>query len=297
MLSVLIPTYNYNTFPLAEAICEQALALKIPFEILVLDDASTDINSIQKNAKINELEFGQYTVNPENIGRAANRNLLAQKAQYPWLLFLDCDTLPVHNQFVSEYADYCQKDIIDACFGGLAYLEEPPEKEEVLRWMYGKDREALSLERRKKNPYQSSLVSNFLIRKELVERFPFRSEIKKYGFEDFVFLSELKKNKVNIEQIDNRVYHLNYEKSTEFLAKHILALDHLYALINQGMIDPNETTIGQWSERIKKYKLNSIVSAFHWFCGGAIKKNLLSAKPSLLLFDLYKLGYFCSIKN
>ena len=40
MLSILIPTYNYNVFPLAQSIHKQCSDIDIDFEIIVLDDAS-----------------------------------------------------------------------------------------------------------------------------------------------------------------------------------------------------------------------------------------------------------------
>ena len=40
MMSILIPTYNYNAFPLVKAIYEQAQNIDIPFEIICRDDGS-----------------------------------------------------------------------------------------------------------------------------------------------------------------------------------------------------------------------------------------------------------------
>ncbi len=53
MLSILIPTYNYNTFSLVEELTNQAIATGISFEIIVLDDGSTDQISLKENSKIN----------------------------------------------------------------------------------------------------------------------------------------------------------------------------------------------------------------------------------------------------
>ena len=41
-LSILIPTYNYAAYSLAETLSRQAGRLSIPCEIIVADDASTD---------------------------------------------------------------------------------------------------------------------------------------------------------------------------------------------------------------------------------------------------------------
>ena len=50
MLSILIPTYNYSVFPLVLELKNQADLLAIPYEVLVLDDASTLF--LNENSKI-----------------------------------------------------------------------------------------------------------------------------------------------------------------------------------------------------------------------------------------------------
>ena len=42
MLSILIPIYNYNVYPLVEELHKQCIECKIDFEIICIDDASTD---------------------------------------------------------------------------------------------------------------------------------------------------------------------------------------------------------------------------------------------------------------
>mgnify|MGYP000232582310 CR=1 FL=1 len=73
------------------------------FEILVLDDASTDKQCSSENKKINALDHCSYLENEKNIGRTATRNILAKKAKYDWLLFLDADVIPL-NTAISNVA-------------------------------------------------------------------------------------------------------------------------------------------------------------------------------------------------
>ena len=40
MISILIPCFNYNAYPLVSAIEKQALMLNINFEIICIDDGS-----------------------------------------------------------------------------------------------------------------------------------------------------------------------------------------------------------------------------------------------------------------
>ena len=98
MLSILIPTYNYNTLLLVKTLQQQAIKSKISFEIIVLDDASSDTQSSIENNKINTLEHCTYIESEKNLGRTATRNILAHKAKFNWLLFLDADVIPLNHE-------------------------------------------------------------------------------------------------------------------------------------------------------------------------------------------------------
>ena len=101
MLSILIPVYDYNAFPLAAELHQQCIALHIPFEILCQDDASTTY--ITENQTINTLENGTFSSNVFNLGRGRNCNALAKKAAFDWLLILDCDTFPKDADFIKNF--------------------------------------------------------------------------------------------------------------------------------------------------------------------------------------------------
>ena len=104
MLSILIPTYNYNTLLLVKTLQQQAIESKVVFEILALDDASTDKQCSVENKKINALDHCSFLENEKNIGRTATRNILAKKAKYDWLLFLDADVIPLNHDYIETYA-------------------------------------------------------------------------------------------------------------------------------------------------------------------------------------------------
>ena len=157
MLSILIPTYNYNVYNLVATLYKQLEKTGMIFEIICLDDASTTI--FLENEKINSLVHCSYKKLETNIGRSRIRNLLAKKAKYDWLLFLDADVLPKNDDFILKYIEHIHTDekIVN---GGLLYVKEKPEKGKLLRWIYGKNREALTFKVRQKIPYQSFLTLN-----------------------------------------------------------------------------------------------------------------------------------------
>ena len=296
MLSILIPTYNYNVFPLVLELHNQCENCGIEFEIIVLDDASTDESTTSLNQKINELSFSNYLVNASNLGRSENRNALISKAKFDWILFLDCDTFPTNTFFIANYLEAIQEST-QAVFGGLAYKNEKPTKAEMLRWVYGQKREAQSLEKRKLNPYKSALVSNILLHRNNLNQQSFDKQIENYGFEDFVFINELKQKNIPITHIENPVYHLNLETSTVFLSKQRDAIVNLIFLLDKKIILPDDTTLGKTYFRIKRFHLDKVMLFFFKISHSVLLKNLTSATPSLFAFDLYKLGYFCKIKN
>jgi len=294
MLSILIPVYNYNIFTLVETLYKQTLECNIPFEIICLDDASQDF--IIENQRINQFNNSSFSILEKNIGRSAIRNLLAQKAVFENLLFLDADTFPVHNQFISNYIEAIKKNV-KVVFGGILYENKKPAKELLLRWIYGGKREALSLADRIQNPSDFALVSNLLIRKEIVVRFPFDETLTKYGYEDLLFFSVLKSNLIAITHIDNPVFHLNLETSALFLSKTKTALQNLVFLDASNKISKKESKIIASFEFLKKFKLISVFNFVFRKLETKIERNLVSEKPSLFLFDIYKLGFYCFLKS
>lgn len=293
MLSILIPTYNYNVYPLVLELHKQCLECQIEFEILVQDDASKSELNLE-NEKINLLSNCHFFCNQTNLGRGENRNSLANRAHHNWFLFLDCDTFPTDSNFIKNYIEVIVQSKSNVIYGGLAYKNEKPKKDEMLRWVYGKKREAKSIEDRKRNP-SFALTSNLAILNEVFFKIKFDSSIKNYGYEDLIFISELEKNNIQIEQIDNCVYHLNIEKSEHFIEKTEIALQTLHT-ISKNDLYKIETQVTKYYSQIKQYKIDLFFLFFFRKFKKLLKKNLLSNNPSLLVFDLYKLGYYCSLK-
>lgn len=297
MLSILIPTYNYNTVALVTELSKQAKIEDILFEILVSDDASNNLEIIEINKTINSLENCHYFINDQNLGRGININTLVKKATYPWVLIMDCDTMPKNSFFIKNYLKAIQKSDKKAFFGGIAYKKDKPKNDEMLRWIYGMKREEIGIEKRKKNPYESTLTSNIALEKELLIHYPFHQDIRKYGFEDLVFLLNLKENNIEIEHIENATYHLNIEKSITFIEKYHSSLNNLHFLIKNKIIKPNDTHLSKIHSKMVPYKFDKIYSLFYTVFKSFFKKNLLSKNPSLFVFDLYKLGYYCNLKK
>jgi cellulose synthase/poly-beta-1,6-N-acetylglucosamine synthase-like glycosyltransferase len=294
MLSILIPTYNYNVVPLVLELQKQCLDCNINFEILVFDDNSKLF--LDENQQINSLENCRFSKNNSNLGRGKNINFLTENAQFEWLLIMDCDTFPTHNNFIQKYISEIDENG-EVVFGGIEYQKEKPTNDQLLRWFYGNVRESLSVEKRNRNPNGNALTSNILIQKKLFLSNKFDESITKYGYEDLVFLSDLKKKGIVVKHIDNTTYHLGLETSQLFLEKTKIALGNLKSIAKTNPLDSSESKILKIYIFLKKIYLACLISYLFKKTERKIEQNLLSQKPSLLLFDWYKLGYFCSLKN
>jgi hypothetical protein len=219
------------------------------------------------------------------------------KAKYSWLLFLDCDTFPQHKNFIKKYLESTTNIHTDAVYGGIAYHRQKPNSEEMLRWVYGKKREEIVLERRIQHPFKHSLISNFLVRKVIIEKFPFDTNLFQYGYEDIVLIQELEKNSITIHQIENPAYHLQLENSAVFLEKTKHSLSNLKLLIDRKVFTDDNTSLVKTYQLISKMGLRRFVAFLFKNAEGFLTKNLLSKSPSLTLFLLYKLGYFCKLNS
>ncbi len=294
MLSILIPTYNYSIFNLVSILNEQCLKLKIKFEIIVLDDAS-ELFHIENN-EVNKLENCTYAILEKNSGRSSIRNLLAQKASFENLLFLDADTVPASENFVSNYISYInlEEKIV---YGGIQYQKDKPEENKILRWVYGNSREALSVYERNKNPYLSFLTLNFLIKKSVFEKVTFNENIPNLRHEDTLFSFDLMKKNIKIEHIDNPIVHLGIEFTATFIKKSEEATENLNFLINNNLIDYKYVKLSKLFYWLKKFRLKFIISFLFQNYREKLLKNSYSAKPSLFLFDLYRIGYFCNLNS
>lgn len=294
MLSILIPTYNYNVVPLVLELQKQCLECEITFEILVFDDSSKLF--FEENQQINSFENCRFSKNNSNLGRGKNINFLAESARFDWLLIMDCDTFPTQNNYIQKYISKINENE-KVVFGGIQYKKEKPKKDQLLRWIYGNSRESLSVEKRNSNPNENALTSNLLIEKEVFLSNPFDKSITNYGYEDLVFLSELKEKGVLVTHIDNPTFHLGLETSQEFLEKTRIALTNLKSIAKTNPTASSESKILKIYNILNKINLASLISYLFKITERKIAKNLLSQKPSLLLFDLYKLGYYCRIKS
>ena len=293
MLSILIPTYNYNVYSLVTELKSQADALGIAYEILVQDDASTFF--LKENTEINLLQHCSYTVNHENLGRGNNINLLNNRAKFDYVLIMEADAFPEKKDYLQHLIASINPET-QVLFGGVTYPNKKPEKDKLLRWKYGNERESIPLSERLKNPYHFVFTWNLLLKKELLSNYHFLHNVKDYGYEDVVFIKQLKENNIPVQHIENRLVHFNTETSLTFIGKTEKAITTLNQLIEDKKLDLKDTKIGKAYRIIQFWQLDIIIRFMFKRLSKQMIANLTSSNPSLIVLDLYKLYIFLNRK-
>ncbi len=295
MISILIPVYNYKIQPLVEVIHAQLSNMNIAFEIICVNDASTKY--VEENEVINQLQNTSFYSLTKNVGRSKIRNLLVQKSTFDWLLFLDADVMPENSNFIENYLNCINESSFDVYCGGVIYEEKKPEDTKLLRWVYGKNREQVVVETRVEHPYQNFLGANFLIHKEVFKTIKFNETIIKYGYEDVLFVQDLKTALINITHINNAVFHLGLEDNLVFLEKTKEAITNLKMLISNNVVKGENIKILGVYKALKRCRISFLFSSMYKLFNKLFEVNLRGKHPSLIVFDLYKLSYFCFLKG
>ncbi len=291
MLTICIPIYNLNTTKLIEDLSLQARKQKIVYEIIIIDDCSLEKYKIQ-----NELVAKQYTYIElsKNIGRAKIRNKFLEFANYNNLLFLDCDSTIISNNYIATYV----KEILKTpnyhlFFGGSIYQKTKPARNKRLRWKYGVFKESQPIEIRKRTPNKSFMTNNFLINKKVFEKVRFDERITKYGHEDTLFGYTLKKYNYKVKHIDNSVLNENLEDNYVYLNKIETSTKNLIAILNYVDNDSDlikNVSLLKFYNKMQKKKLLPVLNVLFILTKPTLKLSFIKGFINLKLFDFYKLG-------
>tara|TARA_B100000965_G_C19598706_1_gene761468 strand:+ start:3146 stop:4033 length:888 start_codon:yes stop_codon:yes gene_type:complete len=293
LISICIPIYNFNVVDLIITIIKQGEKSKKPYEVICIDDGSNK-ETLKLNAEINSHKAVKYLILKRNIGRSKIRNLFLENANYENLLFIDCDCSIQSEKFLENYFEQLDNAVV---YGGRKHHENPPKnKNKKLRWLYGIKKEDQNFNFRIKNPYHCFRSNNFLIKRTIFSRIKFNEKIETYGHEDTLLSLELKKNKVAIFQINNPVFHEGIEDSSVFLEKTKSAIKNLVLLEKKNLYSSSIKLIKTY-HLINKLKLTWLVFPLSKTILKILERQLLSSRPSLKIFDLYKLIYFLREKQ
>ena len=284
-LSILIPCYNWDVQSLINhlhSLCVNSQKLN-KFEIICIDDASKDCFA---NNKISELHNVTYRKLNKNIGRSKIRNLMAHKAQYEWLLFIDADSEIYNSFFINKYLNAISKPIDPKTlyYGSTMYNEKQPNKEKILHWKYGKKVES----KRKKHIFSSH---HFLIQRKLFSKeynIKFNETITSYGYEDTFFVND---NTLKTIYIDNPLYHIGLKDTDKFISDTEHALHNLIRYSKLKKIT-KQIKIIKIANLLSNFNIEKVIITMFKIFKPLILKNLYSKNPLIICIQFYKLGYF-----
>lgn len=301
-LSILLPSYNNVCVSLVQALQRQADALRgkldkpFRYEIIVADDGSTDAACIDANRVIGDMLHCRYLRMEHNVGRAQIRNVLISESCGDYVLLIDSDLFLCDDNYLYRYAT----SAADVVYGGtriggegLVMVDNGANTEHLkgnLRYIYEKKAEpSHRAVFRQLRPNQEISVCNLYARRDIMEAHPFDSRFKAYGYEDVLFGKRLAESGIEVTHIDNPVLINEFEPNSVFVKKTeeaILTLCRFEQdLEGYSNLKTKVTTLG-------RYIPLSLFQLWHRIMKNKEKRNLTGSKPSLLLFKLYKLGFF-----
>lgn len=301
-LSILLPSYNNVCVSLVQALQRQADALRgkldkpFRYEIIVADDGSTDAACIDANRVIGDMLHCRYLRMEQNVGRAQIRNVLISESSGDYVLLIDSDLFLCDDNYLYKYAT----STADVVYGGtriggegFAMVDNEANTEHLkgnLRYIYEKKAEpSHRAVFRQLRPNQEISVCNLYARRDIMEAHPFDSRFKAYGYEDVLFGKRLAESGIEVTHIDNPVLINEFEPNSVFVKKTeeaILTLCRFEQdLEGYSNLKTKVTTLG-------RYIPLSLFRLWHRIMKNKEKRNLTGSKPSLLLFKLYKLGFF-----
>lgn len=301
-LSILLPSYNNVCVSLVQVLQRQADALRgkldkpFRYEIIVADDCSTDAACIDANRVIGDMLHCRYLRMEQNVGRAQIRNVLISESRGDYVLLIDSDLFLCDDNYLYKYAT----STADVVYGGtriggegLAMVDDEANTENLkgnLRYIYEKKAEPSHRAAfRQLRPNQEISVCNLYARRDIMKAHPFDSRFKAYGYEDVLFGKRLAESGIEVTHIDNPVLINEFEPNSVFVKKTeeaILTLCRFEQdLEGYSNLKTKVTTLG-------RYIPLSLFRLWHRIMKNKEKRNLIGPKPSLLLFKLYKLGFF-----
>lgn len=301
-LSILLPSYNNVCVSLVQVLQRQADALwgkldkPFRYEIIVADDCSTDAACIDANRVIGDMLHCRYLRMEQNVGRAQIRNVLISESRGDYVLLIDSDLFLCDDNYLYKYAT----STADVVYGGtriggegFAMVDNEANTENLkgnLRYIYEKKAEpSHRAVFRQLRPNQEISVCNLYARRDIMEAHPFDSRFKAYGYEDVLFGKRLAESGIEVTHIDNPVLINEFEPNSVFVKKTeeaILTLCRFEQdLEGYSNLKTKVTTLG-------RYIPLSLFRLWHRIMKNKEKRNLTGPKPSLLLFKLYKLGFF-----
>lgn len=201
LYTIAIPTYNrYDLLKISlEKITDQIKTLRNG-EILIIDDASTDLTHDLLKEYANKFSFFRYIISPKNNGISKTRNLLVDNAKGKYIIFIDSDVI-ISKNLIKNHLDIlennhniiCQSNLIIT--DNLKKIKKPNMLTDKSRAFF--DTANLSIERNK-----------------IIENGYFDENFSGYGWEDLELGLRLKSNGIKCIK-KNYIFSYHYQEKPD----------------------------------------------------------------------------------
>lgn len=296
-LSIVIREYNFVCTALVRSLleqCEKETRLS-GFEILLVDDGSTDARAVTENTVVTSWPHCRLIRHTGNAGRAVTLNTGIKEARGQVVILCDCDAEVASSAYISRYIDVFEhpENKIAVVCGGLKTSPKYLTKDNHLRYRY----ETQAARRGRSQYHDAYLYERFstfnaAVRSDVFRTITFNEGFRQYGYEDTLFGISLQRHGIPMTYIDNPLIHTGMDSNAEYLQKTETALRNLHRF---SALLAGHTALSRLSERLRRHHLAPLVRLWHRMFSGLERRNLLGRHPNLMLFQLYKTGYFMSL--
>lgn len=188
MVSIIMPAYNAENY-IKESIESVLLQTYSNWELLVIDDCSTDSTPQIIDSFVQNNDHIRYIKNHHNIGVAETRNKGICSALGEWIAFLDSDDRWAPEKLAKQI-DFAEKHKAEFVYTGSGFIDENSIR---LEFYLAVPERITYLELLKQNIISCSSV---LIRKDLIVKYPMKHASQLH--EDFaVWLQILRDRNIN----------------------------------------------------------------------------------------------------
>lgn len=248
-ISVVIPVYNqYNS--LLKTLNGFRHQFDIDFELIIIDDGSTDLTKTLSDTDLNGLcLYRSKIIHQKNGGRAAARNHGVEVCDTEYILFNDCDRIPspfliqkyksinknINNIYIGEPYDYFginEADIINLNWENIIkYSRLSSYYHRVVEVCDGKNKIIYP------NPWLSFLVGNSCLSKYSIQSCGgFNESFRDWGFEHFELAYRLYINgSIFIALKECANYHIPHRRTKNFYKEKILYNIELITSLHKGI--------------------------------------------------------------
>lgn len=215
-LSIVTPFYRYDPSAMLKRFANAPAGV----EFVLLDDGSGSPELLANVTQAAE-RIGapvRIIVWEINRGRSMARNRLIGAAQGEYVLFLDADMLPDDSFFLSIWLGVIHTQEPDAAFGGLSLAHAPRSRETDLHYDMFERSDCRSAAQRARAPAQFTASANLLVRRDVLDRFPFDHGFVGWGFEDTDWALRVAEH-MQILHVDNPATHAGLDDIDQLLRK------------------------------------------------------------------------------